>query len=102
MGWPGSVLPVFQQPLCSLPVLAVAMVLDMGELRLYERRLQRVALLAGGPGCMAVLVGPKRLALLQGDNVACRVAAVLLSLRNGNDSASADTRLTLDPLQLEL
>ena len=34
MGWLGGVLPVFQQPLCSLLVLAVAVVLDSGELRL--------------------------------------------------------------------
>ena len=30
MGWPREVLPVLQQPLCSLPVLAVAVVLDVG------------------------------------------------------------------------
>ena len=35
-GWPREVLPVFQQPLCSLPVLAVAAVLDVGALWLYE------------------------------------------------------------------
>ena len=32
MGWPREVLPVFQQPLCNLPVLAVAVVLDVGTL----------------------------------------------------------------------
>ena len=32
MGWPREVLPVLQKPLCSLPVLAVATVLDGGVL----------------------------------------------------------------------
>ena len=40
MGWPREVLPVFQQPLCSLPVLAVAVVLDVGTLWLYDRQLR--------------------------------------------------------------
>ena len=61
MGWPSDVLPVFQQPLCSLPVLAVAAVLGMGELWLYDWQLRRDA-----PGC---------------------VTAVLLSLPDGDDSA---------------
>ena len=29
MGWPREVLPVLQQPLCNLPVLAVATMLDV-------------------------------------------------------------------------
>ena len=37
MRWPREVLPVLQQPLCSLPVLAVATVLHVGELWLYDR-----------------------------------------------------------------
>ena len=48
MGWPCGVVPVFQQPLCSLPVLAVAIVLDMGERWLCDSWLHRVALVAGG------------------------------------------------------
>ena len=36
MGWPREVLPVFQQPLCSLLVLAVASLLDVGELWLLD------------------------------------------------------------------
>ena len=36
MGWPREVLPVFQQPLCNLPVMAVAVVLDVGTLWLYD------------------------------------------------------------------
>ena len=39
MGWPREVLPVLQQPLCSLSILAVAVVLDMGTLWLYDRQL---------------------------------------------------------------
>ena len=64
MGWPGDVLPVFQQPLCSLPVLAVATMLDMGELWLYDRRLRRVIPVAEGHRCMAVLIEPKQLVLV--------------------------------------
>ena len=32
LGWPREVLPVFQQPLCTLPVLAVAVVLNVATL----------------------------------------------------------------------
>ena len=62
MGWPSDVLPVFQQLLCSLPVLAVAAVLGMGELWLYDRLLRRVIPVAEGQRCMAVLVGSKHFA----------------------------------------
>ena len=41
MGWPREVLPVLQQPLCGLPILAVAVVLDVGTLWLYDRQLRR-------------------------------------------------------------
>ena len=33
MGWPGDVLPVFQQPLCSFPVLAVAQWENFGDVQ---------------------------------------------------------------------
>ena len=65
MGWPGDVLPVFQRPLCSLPVLAVATVLGMGKRWLYDRRLRRVIPVATGQRCMAVLVGSKQVKLIQ-------------------------------------
>ena len=42
MGWPREVLPVLQQPLCGLPVLAVATVMDVGALWLHDRQLRRV------------------------------------------------------------
>ena len=42
MGWPREVLPVLQQPLCSLSVLAVTTMLDVGVLWLYDRQLQRI------------------------------------------------------------
>ena len=74
MGWPGGVLPVLQQPLRSLPVLAVATVLDMGAWWLYDRWLRRVILVAEGQRCMAVVVGPKHLALVQADDAPGRVA----------------------------
>ena len=56
MGWPSDVLPVFQQPLCHLPVLAVAAVLGMRELWLYDRQLRRVVPVAEEQRCMSVLV----------------------------------------------
>ena len=40
MGWPREVLLVLQQPLCSLPVLAMAPVPNVGVLWLYDRQLQ--------------------------------------------------------------
>ena len=100
MGWPREVLPVFQQPLCSLPVLAVATVLDVGALWLYDQQLRRVVPVAKGQRCMAVLVGSKQLARVQGDTVPDRITEVLLSLPDGDDNASADTRHTLDTLDL--
>ena len=59
MGWPREVLPVLQQPLCSLPVLAVATVLDLEALWLYDRQLRRVILATTERRSMAVLVGSK-------------------------------------------
>ena len=50
---------------------------------------------------MVVLVWAQQLVLLQGDNALGRVAAVLLSLPDRDDSALVDAHLTLDPLQLE-
>ena len=87
MGWPSDVLPVFQQLLCSLPVLAVAIVLDAGEVWLYDRQLRRVVPVAEGQRCMAVLVGSKHLARIQEDDASGRVKAVLLSLPEGHDNA---------------
>ena len=52
---PGDVLLVFQRPLCSLPVMAVATGLGMGELWLHYRRRRRVVPVAEGQRCMAVL-----------------------------------------------
>ena len=78
-----------------------ATVLDMEESWWYDQRLRRVIPLAHGRSCMAVLIGPQPLALVQGDDVPSRVAGVLLSLLDGDDNASAETRLTLDPLHLE-
>ena len=37
MGWPREVVPIFQQPLCCLPVLAVATVFDLGALWLHDQ-----------------------------------------------------------------
>ena len=68
MGWPREVLPVLQQPLCGLPVLAVATVLDVGALCLYDQQLRRVIPAVTERRSMAVLVGSKQLARIQGDD----------------------------------
>ena len=86
VGWPREVLPVLQQPLCSLPVLAVATVLDVGELWLYDRQLRRVVPVAEGQRCMAVPVGSKHLARTQGDAVPGCILEVSLSLLDGHDN----------------
>ena len=41
-------LAVLQQPLCSHPVLAVATVLDVGVMWLYDRQLHRIFPVAQG------------------------------------------------------
>ena len=46
--------------------------------------------MAEGQGCMAVLVGSKHLARIQGDNAPGRATAVLLSLPDGENNASVD------------
>ena len=86
MGWPGDVLLIVQQPLCSLLVLAVATVFGMPEILLYDPWPRRVILVPWRQGCMAVMVGPKQLALVHGDDASRRVAAVLLSLPDGDDN----------------
>ena len=98
---PAGVLPVLQQALCSLPVLVVARVLGIGELWLHHRRLRRIIPLAEGQRCMAVLIGPKQLALVEGNNAHGRVALVLRSLLYGDDNVPAEARLRLDPLHVE-
>ena len=50
---------------------------------------------------MAVLVGSKHLARIQGDDAPGRVKVVLLSLPEGDDNASTDARPTMDALDLE-
>ena len=50
---------------------------------------------------MAVLVGPEQLALVEGEDALGGVGAVPLFLRDRDDNASAEARLTLDPLHLE-
>ena len=62
-------LPVLQQPLCSFPILAVAVVLDVGTLWLYDRQLRRAIPAVTERRSMAVLVGSKQLARVQGDDV---------------------------------
>ena len=100
MGWPREVLPVCQQPLCSLPVLAVAVMLDAGALWLYDRQLRRVIPAVTERRSMAVLVGSKQLARIQGDDAQGRVTEAMFSLPEGDDNVAADARHTLDTLGL--
>ena len=99
MGWPREVLPVFQHPLCGLPVLAVAVVLDVGTLWLYDR--QRDILAVTGRRSMAVLVGSKQLARVQGDDAQGHVTEAMFSLPEGDEHVAAEARHTLDILGLE-
>ena len=80
MGWPRELLPVFQQPLCKLPVLAVAVVLNVGMLRLYDPQLGRVIPAVTERRSMAVLVGSKQLARVQGDDAQGHVTEAMFSL----------------------
>ena len=101
MGWPREVLPVLQQPLCSLPVPAVAVVLDVGTLWLYDRQLRRAVPAVTEQRSMAVLVGSKQLARVQGDDAQGHVTEAMFSLPEGDDHVAADARHTLDTLGLE-
>ena len=100
MGWPREVLPVLQQPLCSLPILAVAVVLDVGTLWLYDRQLRRAIPAVTERRSMAVLVGSKQLARVQGDEAQGHVTEAMFSVPEGHDHVAADPRHTLDTLGL--
>ena len=99
MGWPREVLPVLQQPLCSLPILAVAVVLDSGTLWLYDRQLRRAILAVTERRSMALLAGSKQLARI-GDDAQGHVTEAMFSLPEGDDHVAADARHTLDTLGL--
>ena len=83
MGWPREVLPVLQQPLCNLPVLALATVLDVGPLWLYDQQPRRVIPAVTEQRSMAVLVGSKQLARIQdrGRHAGPRHGGTVLSAR---------------------
>ena len=100
MGWAREVLPVLQQPLCGLPILAVAVVLDVGTLWLYDRQLRRAIPAVTERRSMAVLVGSKLLAQVQGDNAQGHVTEAMFPLPEGADHVAADARHTLDTLGL--
>ena len=100
MGWPCEVLPVLQQPLRGLPVLAVATVLDVAALWLYDRQRQRVIPAVTERRSMAVLVGSKQLARIQGADAQGHGTEALFSLPEGDDNVPANARDTLDALGL--
>ena len=99
-GWPREVPPVLKQPLFNLPVLAVATMLDVGAMWLYDRQLRRVIPATTGQRSMAVLVGSKQLAWIQGDDAQSHVTEVLLSLPEGDDNVATEARHTIDALGL--
>ena len=99
-GWPREVLPVLRQPLCNLPVLAVATMLDVGAMWLYDRQPRRVIPATRGQRSMAVLVGSKQLARIQGDDAQGHITEAPLSLSEGDDFVTADARHTTDALGL--
>ena len=102
MGWPREVLPVLQQPLCSLPILAAAVVLDVGTLWLYDRQLRRAIPAVTEQRSMVVLVGSKQLARAraQGDDAQGHVTEAMFSLPEGDDHVAASARHTFDTLGL--
>ena len=100
MGWPPEVLPVFQQSLCSLPVLAVAVVLDVGTLWLHDRQPRRAIPAVTERRSMAVLLGSKQLARVQRDDAQGHVTDAMFSLPEGEDHVAADARHTLNTLGL--
>ena len=100
MAWPCEVLPVFQLPLRSLPVLAVAVVLDVGRLWLYDRQLRRAVPAVTVRRSMAVLVGSKQLARVQGDDAQGHVTEGMFSLPERDDHVAADARHIFDTLGL--
>ena len=101
MGWPCEVLPVLQQPLCNLPVLAMATILNVGVTWLYDRQLQRVIPAATGQRSLAVLLGSKQLAQIQGDDAGGHITEALFSLLEGDDNVAADIRHTIEALGLK-
>ena len=75
--------------------------LDVGALWLYDRQLPRVIPAATEQRSMAVLVGSKRLARIQGDDTHGSVTEALFSLPEGDDNVAADAGHTMDALGLE-
>ena len=101
IGLPPEVLPFLRRPLCNLPILAVAAMLDVGALWLYDRQLRRVILAATGQRSMAVLVGSKQLARIQGDDAQGNITEALFSLPEGDDNVASDARHTINALSLK-
>ena len=93
-------LPLFQQQLCSLPVQAVATLLGVWALWLYDQQPKKIVPVTEGQRSMAVLVGSKQLAHIHGDDALGHVTVVLLSLPEGDDNLAADTRHRLNALEL--
>ena len=99
-GWPREMVPVLQQPLCNLPALAVATMLDVGVMWLYDRQPQEIIPGTTEQRSMAVLVGSKQLAQIQGDDAQGHITEALLSLSEGDDNVAAHARHTIDALGL--
>ena len=83
-----------------MAVLALAVVLDVGTLWLYDRQLRRAIPAVTERRSMAVLVGFKQLAWIQGDDAQGHVTEAMFSLPEGDDHVAADAVTPLTPWAL--
>ena len=70
--------------------------LNVGALWPYDRQLRRVIPAVREQRSIAVLVGSKQLARIQGDDAQGRVTEAMFSLPEGDDNVAADARHTID------
>ena len=72
--------------------------LDVGAMWLHDRQLQRVIPATTGQRSMAVLVGSKQLARIQGGDAQGHIMEALFSVLEGDDNVAADAHHTIDAL----
>ena len=82
------------------PTFGTGQYTDVGAMWLYDRQLRRVIPAATWQRSMAVLVGSKQLAKIQGDDAQGHITEALFSLPEGDDNLAADARHTIDALGL--
>ena len=77
-------------------VLAVAVVLDVGTLWLYDRQLRRAIPAVTERRSMAVLAGSKQKAQVQGNDAQRHVTEAMFCLPEGDNHVAADACHTLN------